>query len=81
MTKELIVNPNNKVFRDLMERTAEAIRKDDAKALAKVKTKFAKYDAVIFYNEQLDSIRVSIKDRPHVDLPTSTFTNIEYKKK
>ena len=76
-----MVHPNNKIFRGLMERTAEAIRKDDDKALAEVKVDFAKYDAVVFYNEQLDSIRVSIKDKPYVDLPTKLFTNIEYKKK
>jgi hypothetical protein len=80
MAKQLKVHPNNEEFREIMKRAVLAIHTKNDGLLAKVKEELASYDASIFYNDQLDSIRIYIKDRPFVDLSAKLFTDIEYKK-
>ena len=80
MAKQLIINPNNEEFVKLMKRIAKAVRTGDEKASAEVKADFAEYDALVYYNSELDQLRIVIKDHPHVDFPVSRFTDLEYKR-
>ncbi len=79
MSKQLIVNPNDETFANLMRQICKAIRTGDEELIKKVKAKFAEADADLFYNAERDEVRVLIKDCPPVDFPVSQFTDIAVK--
>jgi len=79
MTKYIPIHPNDETFISLMKRAVKALRTGNSKLLEQVKKEFAEADINLFYNKELDTIRVLRKDCPPVDFPVNQFAEVKKK--
>ena len=72
MAKYIPIHPNDETFVSLMKKAVKGLH-GNAKLLTQAKKEFADADITLFYNKELDTIRVLRKDCPPIDFPVSQF--------
>jgi len=76
MAKYIPIHPNDETFVSLMKKAVKGLQGNN-KLLTQAKKEFADADITLFYNKELDTIRVLRKDCPPIDFPVSQFEEVK----